>query len=576
MATGFLLPIGPLFQAFSDQGVVGAGYKINTYVGGSVSTPVSTWTDATLTVLNPNPIILGSNGRFQSVNCWVPAGQLTKLVLTDNNNNVLTGGTIDNVPGMNDLSVSLTAAAVGAAIWPTSPAETAAGLSLGSGITTQAYAWGDMRRYATFSSGGGDITTALANNCAQAQKAGGSPVYIPAAMGSCTVTAGVTLTGSITVYGDGKALSSISTSSDITIFTLNNQASPGCTFRDFQMNGKGRTVVTSNPAFKMNGSPENSWIRMRVVGFAYVTYFATSTGSCYLNSIIDSEMISSYITNIYCQSQTHQLTMHKVTFGATYTGPGLYLTDSAGLSIVGGDCESCGVGSGSPPAVAIDLDNNVSTYVNGAHVISGVDFEANNLTVGEIRIGVSHNVHAVNVFGCTFSFGAVTPALLVANNAVNCTFFGNNIQTGYTTILSLNATNTVGFKAFSNDGAAGTPANADYLFNQCAVYSQVSTTESAGAGVSINCALGNQFIVTVTDNTAFAVNAPNNAQLGQRITITIRNTAGGALGSVTWNAIFKGGTLWASPANGNSRSVDYQYNGTNWILISQTAADVPN
>lgn len=104
MATGYLLPIGALFQGFSDQGVVGSGYKINTYVGGSVSTPVTTYTDSTLGTPNSNPIVLGSNGRFQSVNCWVPGATLVKLVLTDAAGNVLVGGTIDNVPGINDVT----------------------------------------------------------------------------------------------------------------------------------------------------------------------------------------------------------------------------------------------------------------------------------------------------------------------------------------------------------------------------------------------------------------------------------------------------------------------------------------
>ena len=142
MATGYLLPISALYQGFSDQGIVGAGYKINTYVGGSVSTPVTTYTDSTLTTPNANPIILGSNGRFQSLNVWVPAGTSVKLVLTDNNNNVLTGGTIDNVTGVNDLS-SLTGSQVGAALYPQTAAETTASVT----PTYLYYPPLDVRRY---------------------------------------------------------------------------------------------------------------------------------------------------------------------------------------------------------------------------------------------------------------------------------------------------------------------------------------------------------------------------------------------------------------------------------------------
>lgn len=145
MATGYLLPISALYQGFSDQGIVGAGYKINTYVGGSVTTPVTTYTDSTLGTPNSNPIVLGSNGRFQSVNCWVPAGTLVKLVLTDAANNVITGGTIDNVSGVNDLS-ALSAGAIGAVLWPQTSKELAASVTPVS-FLYPADPVADLRRY---------------------------------------------------------------------------------------------------------------------------------------------------------------------------------------------------------------------------------------------------------------------------------------------------------------------------------------------------------------------------------------------------------------------------------------------
>lgn len=105
MSTGYLVPVGPLLQILTDQGVIGSGYKLNTYVGGSVSTPLTTYTDSTLGTPNSNPIVMGTNGRFQSVNIWVPAGTLTKIVLTDSTGTVITGGTVDNLQGINDISL---------------------------------------------------------------------------------------------------------------------------------------------------------------------------------------------------------------------------------------------------------------------------------------------------------------------------------------------------------------------------------------------------------------------------------------------------------------------------------------
>ena len=102
----------------------------------------------------------------------------------------------------------------------------------------------------------------------------------------------------------------------------------------------------------------------------------------------------------------------------------------------------------------------------------------------------------------------------------------------------------------------------------------VSITEAAGSGVSINAESGNWFNVLVNDTTAFSVNAPTNPTVGQRITITINNASGGALGTITWNAVFKL-AAWTSPANTYSRSIDFAWNGGNWIEVGRTTVDVP-
>lgn len=86
---------------------------------------------------------------------------------------------------------------------------------------------------------------------------------------------------------------------------------------------------------------------------------------------------------------------------------------------------------------------------------------------------------------------------------------------------------------------------------------------------------GNAFIITATNGTAFSISNPINCAIGQRLEFTIRNTSGGALGAVTWAGNYKLST-WTQPANANSRSIRYRYDGTNWIEVSRTPADVPN
>lgn len=106
--TYYLSPISVIIQYFTNLGIIAPGALINTYVGGSVNTPVTTYTDSTGTVANPNPMSANSAGRPAGgsgapVEFWAPSGTLLKLVVTD-----ATGANqlvyLDNLPGINDIS----------------------------------------------------------------------------------------------------------------------------------------------------------------------------------------------------------------------------------------------------------------------------------------------------------------------------------------------------------------------------------------------------------------------------------------------------------------------------------------
>ena len=97
-----------------------------------------------------------------------------------------------------------------------------------------------------------------------------------------------------------------------------------------------------------------------------------------------------------------------------------------------------------------------------------------------------------------------------------------------------------------------------------------------GPVITCDCALGNAFIITITDGVAFAIAVPLHPTAGQWIRMQFVNASGGAAGAGTFNAVFKmvSNTL-AVIANGSNRTVDFFYNGTNWIQVIYTA-DVPN
>lgn len=95
------------------------------------------------------------------------------------------------------------------------------------------------------------------------------------------------------------------------------------------------------------------------------------------------------------------------------------------------------------------------------------------------------------------------------------------------------------------------------------------------SSITPDASQGSTFTVTPTNGTAFTINAPVNLHIGQRILFTLRNTTGGPLGAVTWNALYHLAT-WTNPANGNSRSIEFVYDGVRLTEINRTSTDVPN
>jgi hypothetical protein len=88
-----LSPVGNAFQFFSNDGLPLNAGKIYTYQAGS-TTPFTTYTDVNGLIANPNPIILGTDGRPPS-EIWLQEGYFYKFVLTDSSD--VTIQTYDNV-----------------------------------------------------------------------------------------------------------------------------------------------------------------------------------------------------------------------------------------------------------------------------------------------------------------------------------------------------------------------------------------------------------------------------------------------------------------------------------------------
>lgn len=141
------------------------------------------------------------------------------------------------------------------------------------------------------------------------------------------------------------------------------------------------------------------------------------------------------------------------------------------------------------------------------------------------------------------------------------------------------ATNGTAFTFMRSDAAPAINLTAQYTWTGRhsfgAAVNLKSVVVTYSTSITPNASLGSVFIITATNGTAFTINAPTNPTTDQTLKILIRNTSGGALGAITWDAVFKM-SAWTSPATGNSRAIEFYYNGTNWVQLFQAAADVPN
>lgn len=84
MAAGLLTP-DPRLRELSDLGLILAGAKLNTYVAGTPSTPLASYSDEAGTTPNTNPVVASAGGLFGPI--YLTLGVAYKLVLTDSLNN---------------------------------------------------------------------------------------------------------------------------------------------------------------------------------------------------------------------------------------------------------------------------------------------------------------------------------------------------------------------------------------------------------------------------------------------------------------------------------------------------------
>lgn len=105
-------------------------------------------------------------------------------------------------------------------------------------------------------------------------------------------------------------------------------------------------------------------------------------------------------------------------------------------------------------------------------------------------------------------------------------------------------------------------------------YRQSYSVSTDAQTITFNAQLGRTWRAHLTStalNVFFA--APTNAIEGMRASIEIFNQTGSTLTSVTFDAVFKMGTL-TMPANGKRRTTSVEFDGTNWIQSGDWSPDL--
>ena len=89
-----------------------------------------------------------------------------------------------------------------------------------------------------------------------------------------------------------------------------------------------------------------------------------------------------------------------------------------------------------------------------------------------------------------------------------------------------------------------------------------------------NLAIGDVVLVNATNSSNFTINNPTNPFSYQRWLLRLLNTSGGSLGTVSWGGAFLNLDTVTSPANGKQRWFEFLWNGTNHVMMWESAFDI--
>lgn len=133
-----------------------------------------------------------------------------------------------------------------------------------------------------------------------------------------------------------------------------------------------------------------------------------------------------------------------------------------------------------------------------------------------------------------------------------------------------------GTVAWATPGTIGstTPNAGSFTTVQAYKYLTYIDAPTFGATVAISAGNGALSVITASSNIPFTIMNPTSSSTGLTISVQVKNTSGGALGTITWDTLYKMATF-TKPASGFRRTVTFIYDGTNWVEIA-CSPEVPN
>jgi hypothetical protein len=282
------------------------------------------------------------------------------------------------------------------------------------------YQPGDLRYYGAVPNS--DVTGALADAIASS-----APVYIPSALGMCTVSAPMLpISQAVTIYGDGPGMSVLHLMGDFPLLSVAANVED-CVFRDFTISGAGETGTVTQPAILYTNAAYNAISRMRIewcgIGVQYLPG-VTAPYSSFLNSIRDSQLLYHTRAGVSGGKGTNALNLSNVTVGGGSTPYGVVLTDSNSLTWMGG----C-IGTVTQSGLSL---TNPTVKGAGSHKLTGISMEGTVSALGDLLLGSAsgYPVLGISVDSLTMDPGTGADSGVNVVNAYGVQIFGT-VFSGY-------------------------------------------------------------------------------------------------------------------------------------------------